>query len=108
MVTEEDIIELLKKKFNPEKAADLKKRFVAVYAVENGGTWQFIIENQKLEIIKGPAEKYVCKMTFIDVESWYKLATGEIDGMAAFTMGLVKPEGARAALEKFGQIMGAL
>jgi len=108
MVTEEEVIEILKKKFIPERAADLKKKFVAEYAVENGGTWHIIIENQKAEFVKGPAEKHICKMTFIDVESWYQLAIGELDGIAAFTMGKVKPEGPRGALEKLGQMIGAL
>ena len=85
MVTEEEVVEILKKNFIPENAADLKKKFVAEYAVENGGTWHIVIENQKLEFIKGPAEKKLCKMTFIDVESWYQMAIGELDGMAAFT-----------------------
>lgn len=108
MVTEEEVIEILKKNFIPEKAADLKKKFVAVYAVENGGTWYLIIENQKIEFFKGLPEKYLCKMTFVDVESWYKLATGKLDGISSFTMGLVKPEGPRAALEKLGQMMGVM
>ena len=47
-------------------------------------------------------------MTFIDVESWYQMAIGELDGIAAFTMGKVKPEGPRAALEKLGQMMGVM
>jgi putative sterol carrier protein len=108
MVSEKDVIEVLKKKFNPEKAADLTKKFVAEYAVEGGGIWHVVIENQKAEFIEGPAEKKLCKMTFIDVESWYQLAAGELDGMAAFTMGKVKIEGPRAALEKLGQMMGSL
>ena len=83
MVTEKDVIEILKKKFIPEKAADLKKKFVAEYAVQGGGTWHLVIENKKAEFFEGPAEKSVCKMTFTDVESWYKLAIGELDGIAA-------------------------
>ena len=106
MVTEEEIVAYLEKSFLPEKAADLRKKFVAEYAVEGGGTWHVVIENQTATFHKGPAEKYICKMTFIDVESWYQLATRELDGIAAFTMGKVKVEGPRAALEKLGQMMG--
>ncbi len=108
MVTENEIIEILKKAFDPEKAADLKKTFVAEYAVEGGGTWHVIIENKTAKFVEGPAEKKLCKMTFDSVESWHQLATKEIDGIAAFTMGKVKIEGPRAALEKLGTMMGTL
>ena len=108
MVTEKDVIEILKKAFDPEKAADLKKKFVAEYAVEGGETWHVIIENKTATFIEGPAEKKICKMTFDSVESWRQLASKELDGIAAFTMGKVKIEGPRAALEKLGTMMGTL
>ena len=108
MVTGQDIVELLKKSFLPEKAADLTKKFVAEYRIEGNGTWHVVIENQKAEFFEGPAERAICTMTFDTVESWYQLANKEIDGIAAFTMGKVKPEGPRAALEKLGQMMGTM
>ena len=108
MVTEKDIIAVLKKSFIPAKAADLTKKFVANYVVEGGGKWHVVIENGKAEFFEGPAEKAVCKMTFSDVDSWYQMATKKLDGIAAFTMGKVKPEGPRAALEKLGQMMGTM
>lgn len=108
MATEEEIIEILKKSFKPEEAAGMTKKFVAEYAVEGGGTWHVIVENQKCQFVKGPAEKKICKMTFDTVDSWYQLATKQLDGIAAFTMGKVKIEGPRAALEKLGKMMGTL
>lgn len=106
MVTEKDIVEILKKSFDPAKAADLTKKFVAEYSVEGGQTWHVVIENQKCEFFEGPAEKKICKMTFDSVESWHLMATKQLDGIAAFTMGKVKIEGPRAALEKLGAMMG--
>ena len=108
MVTVEEIVEILKKNFKPEEAADLRKIFVAEYAVEGGETWHVIVENQKCKFVKGPAEKKICKMTFDTIDSWYDLATGKLDGIAAFTMGKVKIEGPRAALEKLGRMMGTM
>ena len=73
---------------------------------DGGGKWYVVIENQKMELFEGEAEKHIVKMTFSDLASFLKLAKGEVNGLQAFTMGLVKPEGPRAALEKLGQMTG--
>ncbi|MHA1268838.1 MAG: SCP2 sterol-binding domain-containing protein [Candidatus Helarchaeota archaeon] len=109
MSTAEDGFELVKKKFIPEKAKDVKKLIVQ-YIIEGdgGGKWYAVVENQKISIFEGTADKAQATMTFVNVNAFLKMIKGEIDGIQGFTMGLVKPEGPRAVLELYASILGLM
>lgn len=109
MSTVEDGLELVKQKFNPEKAKDVKK-LVMQYVIEGegGGKWYATVENQEIKIEEGEAERSQATMKFVSVDAFLKMIKGEVDGMQGFTMGLVKPEGPRVVLELYASLLGLM
>jgi len=54
MVEIQEGFDLMKKNFKPEVAKDFKKRVVVQYNIAgaNGGSWQLILDNGKMEIVQ--------------------------------------------------------
>lgn len=101
--------DLMKKSFNLEVAKAFKKRVVVQYDIkgENGGTWQLILDNGKLEFVQGEKERAVLKFNYDTAESFLGIITGEIDGIQAYTTSKLRIEGPIALAQQIGKVFGA-
>ena len=110
MVEIQEGFELMKKNFKPEVAKDFKKRVVVQYNIAgaNGGSWQLILDNGKMEIVQGEKEKTVLKFNYDTAESFVGIITGEVDGIQAYTTAKLRIEGPIALAQKIGEIFGAV
>jgi len=102
--------DLMKKSFKPEVAKEFKKRVVVQYHIEgaNGGSWQVIFDNGKLEIVQGEKEKAVLKFNYDTAEGFVGIQKGEIDGIQAYTTAKLRIEGPIALAQQIGKIFGAV
>lgn len=98
--------ELMKKYFIPEVAKEFKKRLIIQYNIKGsgGGTWQVVINNGTLQILKDDKEKPVLKFNYDSVESFIGIQKGEIDGLQAYTMGKLVIEGPIPIAQKLSDI----
>ena len=95
MVTAKDVIDNMLKNFNKDAALEFKKRITFQYEIkgDGGGTWHIILDNGNYELLEGPAERAAITYIFNSAESFQKVITGEVDGIQAYTQGLVQVKG---------------
>nr|MDO8132811.1 SCP2 sterol-binding domain-containing protein [Candidatus Njordarchaeum guaymaensis] len=68
-----------------------------------GGTWHFIIKNQKCEVKDGEFPSANMKVT-TDVATWNAMTAGKMSGTSAFMSGKLKAQGPMADLIKTGKV----
>lgn len=110
MVEIQEGFDLMKKKFKPEVAKEIKKKLVVQYNIAgvNGGSWQLILDNGKMEIVEGEKEKAVLTFSYDTAESFLGIQNGEIDGIQAYTTAKLRIGGPIALAQKIGEIFGAV
>ncbi len=110
MVDVNEGFEIMKKKFKPEVAKEIKKKLVVQYKIDGpgGGSWQLILENGKMEIVEGEKEKAVLTFSYDSATSFLGIQNGEIDGIQAYTTAKLRIGGPIALAQKIGEIFGAV
>ncbi len=103
MVIIQDVFDFMKKNFNKDAALEFKKKIAFQYEIkgDGGGTWHIILDEGNYELLEGPAERAVITYIFNSVDSFYRVTTGEIDGIQAYTQGLVQVKGPVGIAQKF-------
>jgi putative sterol carrier protein len=103
MVFAKDVFENMIKNFNKDAALEFKKKIAFQYEIkgDGGGTWHIILDNGNYELLEGPAERAVITYVFNSAESFHKVTTGEVDGIQAYTQGLVQVKGPVGIAQKF-------
>ncbi len=107
MVVVQDVFDYLARVFKKEEAKEFKKRVVITYNVggQDGGTWQFNMENGVYTITPGASISPVtATMYYRDAETFFKLATGAMSGIKGYTTGAFRFSGPRAVLESFAKV----
>jgi len=91
--TPEQIIEALPKYLIPEKAGSTKATIQFDLSGDGGGKWWMKIHDGVAEAGKGEAPEPANLTMLADAGDWVKIATGKLDGTAAFMQGKLKIKG---------------
>jgi putative sterol carrier protein len=89
----EEIIEALPKYLIPEKAGSTKATIQFDLSGDGGGKWWMKIHDGAAETGKGDAPEPANLTMLADAADWVKIATGKLDGTAAFMQGKLKIKG---------------
>ena len=89
----EEIIEALPKYLIPEKAGSTKATIQFDLSGDGGGKWWMKIHDGAAETGKGDAPEPANLTMLASAEDWVKIATGKLDGTAAFMQGKLKIKG---------------
>jgi putative sterol carrier protein len=89
----EEIIEALPKYLIPEKAGSTKATIQFDLSGDGGGKWWMKIHDGAAETGKGDAPEPANLTMLADAGDWVKIATGKLDGTAAFMQGKLKIKG---------------
>jgi len=89
----EEIIEALPKYLIPEKAGSTKATIQFDLSGDGGGKWWMKIHDGTAETGKGDAPDPANLTMLADAGDWVKIATGKLDGTAAFMQGKLKIKG---------------
>jgi putative sterol carrier protein len=89
----EEIIEALPKYIIPEKAGSTKATIQFDLSGDGGGKWWMKIHEGTCETGKGDAPEPANLTMLADAGDWVKIATGKLDGTAAFMQGKLKIKG---------------
>jgi len=89
----EEIIEALPKYLIPEKAGSTKATIQFDLSGDGGGKWWMKIHDGAAEVGKGDAPEPANLTMLADAGDWVKIATGKLDGTAAFMQGKLKIKG---------------
>ena len=106
-VTGQDSIDFMTAVFDREEALKLKKKAVLTYRVpgKTGGSWQLVVDNGKFEFHKGEDLSPVnATVEYRDVDSFYKLVTGQMSGVKGYASGAIKFEGPANLLVSLGKV----
>ena len=106
-VTGQDSIDFMTAVFDREEALKLKKKSVLTYRVpgETGGSWQLTVDNGNFEFTTGETIPGVnATVEYRDVESFYKLVTGQLSGVKGYATGAIKFEGPANLLVSLGKV----
>ena len=107
MVTAQDAFDYMAKVFKKEEAKAYKKTIVITYNVAGpgGGTWQATIENGEFKVQPGETISPVtATVNYIDAECFYKLVTGEMNGIKGYATGKIKFKGSPSVLQTVGKL----
>jgi len=110
MVTAMDTFNWMKEHFNKEACEAFTKPVNFEYHIdgEGGGVWHIALDGKgNYELVDGEAEKAVVTYSFGNAEDFYKISTGEIDGIQAYMQGLVKVKGPVGLAQKFELVFKA-
>lgn len=83
---------LIKKAFNPGKAAGVDTVMQFNFTGAQASQWVVTVKNQKIDTAEGSHPSPAMTMT-VDTEDYIKIATGELDASMAFMKGKVKVSG---------------
>jgi hypothetical protein len=99
----------MKANYNTEKATKLENPLKIVYEIsgEGGGCWSMVCNTDSLEINEGEIEGYEAKITYRDLESFFKVSNGEISGLKAYVKKLITVDGSQSLLKKFQGLIKA-
>jgi len=89
----EEIIEALPKYLIPEKAGATKATIQFDLSGDGGGKWWMKIHDGAAETGKGDAPEPANLTMLASADDWVKIATGKLDGTAAFMQGKLKIKG---------------
>ena len=107
MATVQDAFDYMKKVFKKEEAKQQKKKVILNYQINGpeGGTWQMVLDNGELSIKEGtPDSPVTATVIYKDVDSFYKMVTGEIGGVKGYAKGLLKFNGSPRVLTTIGKL----
>jgi putative sterol carrier protein len=90
-------------KFKADQAKGWDRVLQMTITGAGGGTWHFIIKNQKCEIKDGEFPAANMKVT-TDVATWNAMSAGKMSGTSAFMSGKLKAQGPMADLIKTGKV----
>ena len=92
-LTPEQIVEALPRFLVPEKAGTTKATIQFDLSGDGGGKWWMKIHDGVAESGKGDAPEPAQLTMLADAGDWVKIATGKLDGTAAFMQGKLKIKG---------------
>ncbi|MFX1382349.1 MAG: aldehyde ferredoxin oxidoreductase C-terminal domain-containing protein [Promethearchaeota archaeon] len=96
--------------FSKEEALKMKKDVVVTYIVEGegGGTWQLVMKDADFKFLEGAEVSPVtATVIYRDVESFFKLVTGEMSGVRGYASGAIKFEGPANVLVSLGKVFSS-
>lgn len=76
-------LEETRKKFNPEAAKGAHVKYQYTYTGEGGGTWSWVIDDGKVQLIEGPVENPDTAFKE-SVETFLSIQRGKMDPIKAF------------------------
>jgi len=97
--TPKEAFEVIRKKFDPSKAAGVDCVVQMNISGDKGGDWIMIIKDQKLEIKEGVHPSPVITIKMKDTD-WVDMASGKLSGERAFMTGKLKFKGDMATAMK--------
>lgn len=103
MPTVGDQIKGMAAKFKADQAKGWDRTLQIQVTGTGGGTWHFIIKNQKCEIKDGELATANMKVT-TDAATWKAMSEGKMSGTSAFMSGKLKVQGPMADLIKTGKV----
>ena len=89
-------------KFKPDQAKGWDRILQITITGQGGGTWSFIIKDQKCVIKDGETPGANMKVT-TDVATWNAMTEGKMSGTSAFMSGKLKAQGPMADLIRTGK-----
>ena len=107
MKTAQDVINYMKSVFDEEASHKIKKEIIVTINVAGpgGGTWQLILNKGECKFQAGNEISPVDATTdYRDVESFYKLTTGEMSGVRGYASGAIKVDGPASILVSVGKV----
>lgn len=79
------ILEQERKLFNPAAAKGQHAKYQYTYTGEGGGTWSWVIDDGKVQLVEGPVENPDTSFTE-SVDTFLKIQRGELDATKAFML----------------------
>jgi hypothetical protein len=107
MKTAEEVINYMKNVFDKEASLKIKKQIIVTINVAGpgGGTWQLILNKGECKFQPGNEISPIDATTnYRDVESFYKLTTGEMSGVRGYASGAIKVDGPAKILVSVGKV----
>ena len=103
MPTIAETVKSMATKFKADQAKGWDRVLQISITGAGGGTWNFIIKNQKCEVKDGEFLAANMKVT-TDVATWNAMTSGKMSGTSAFMSGKLKAQGPMADLIKTGKV----
>jgi len=107
MKTAQEVIDYMESVFDREASLKIKKQIVVTINVAGpgGGTWQLILNRGECKFQPGNEISPIDATTnYRDVESFYKLTTGEMSGIRGYASGAIKVDGPAKTLVSIGKV----
>lgn len=100
-------LESMGKNFSPEAAKDWNRVLQFVITGEGGGSFYFVIKDQKCTLMEGEHESPDMKIT-TDIDAWNAMLRGEISGTTAYMSGRLSAEGPMSDLMRVTSVFPGL
>jgi len=110
MVTVQDGFDFMGSVFDKERALKMNKEFVITLNIggPGGGTWQLIVNKGEYKFQEGNGiSPITATLNYRDVESFYKLTTGEMSGVRGYASGVIKYDGSPSTIVSIGKLFSA-
>lgn len=105
MPTAAEMSQLMVERFKPEKAEGVNAIIQFDLSGDNGGQFYMEIADGKASVSEGLAENPRMTMK-ASADDWYKVMTGEMNGMQAFMSGKLKVSGDMGLAMKLQSALG--